>query len=153
MIGKLMVTRFRAAVALILLAIFAVFSIGSGLRQIPIYGRQVLKVRQTGDDLSHWSSRLAPLLAYLPETGLIGYITEENIPGLIYSEFDLSTEWAMSQNVLAPRILVHGSDQPLVVGNLGSLTAEQIPDAVAPLGLELERSFGFGIYLLRRVSR
>lgn len=148
-----MALKLRAGLALIFLLILSAASLSAGARQAMLLRQQSLKVHQNGDDLTHWANRLAPLIPYLPENGPVGYISEQDIPGLDYSATDQGEEMAMSQYMLAPRILIQGPDQPLVIGNIANLSPDQIPAAVAPLGLKLDHTFSYGIYLLRRVQR
>lgn len=147
-----MENKVRAVLALLLLAgLAAAVFISNGV-QLPRFRQQAQAVQQNGDDLTHWAERLAPVLPYLPATGVIGYISERDIPGLTFNATDQGEEFAMSQYVLAPRILEEGGGRALVVGNFGGLSPDEIPVVVAPLGLELERAFSYGIYLFRRAA-
>ena len=148
-----MANKLRAALALLLLAILAATVLVSGARQLPVLRRQAAAVHQNGDDLTHWADRLAPLIPYLPERGVIGYISERDIPGMAFNATDQGEEFAMSQYVLAPRILEEGTKRELIFANIGGLSPGEVPAAVAPLGLRLERSFSFGIYLLKQAPR
>jgi hypothetical protein len=148
-----MAFKLRARLALIFLVVLSAASLFSGARQAVVLRQQSILVHQNGDDLTHWAERLAPLLPYLPSSGPIGYISEQDIPGLDYSATDQGEEMAMSQYVLAPRILVQGADHPLVIGNIANLSPDQISAVVAPLGLKLEHTFSYGIYLFRRVQK
>ena len=148
-----MANKLRAALALLLLAILTVAGLGSGARQVFSLRRQAAAVHQSGDDLTHWSERLAPLIPYLPDRGVIGYISERDIPGMAYNATDQGEEFAMSQYVLAPRILEEGTKHELIFANIGGLSPDEVPAAVAPLGLRLERAFSFGIYLLSQAPR
>jgi hypothetical protein len=145
-----MALKLRAGLALIFLTVLSVASLGAGVRQALLLRQLSNKIHQTGDDLTNWADRLDPLIPYLPQDGLVGYISERDIPGLDYSATDQAEEMAMSQYVLAPRILVQGPDQPLVIGNIVNLNPDQIPTAVTPMSLELDRTFNYGIYLFRR---
>ena len=147
-----MANKLRGILALVLLAILVSVAVIASAGQLLRLAQQAQAAKQNSDDLTHWGERLAPLIPYLPDTGELGYISERNIPGVGFSATDLGEEFAMSQYVLAPRILVEGTDHALVVGNIGSIPPDEIPAAVAPLGLKLERVFSYGIYLFKRVG-
>jgi hypothetical protein len=148
-----MAPKLRAGLALILLALLSVASLGAGARKALFFHQRSIIIHQTGDDLTNWAKRLEPLIPYLPQDGPIGYISERDIPGLDYNATDQAEEMAMSQYILAPRILVQGPDHTQVIGNIINLSPDQIPAAVAPLGLEVDRTFSDGIYLFRRVHK
>ena len=145
-------SKLRAALALLLLAVLAAASLYAAARQAPLLRNQAAQVRLNGDDLTHWGERLSTLLPYLPQTGQVGYLSEQDFPGLDFNPIDQNEEMAMSQYVLAPRILAHGHDLPYVIGNIAPLSPEQVQAAVALLGLRVERSFGLGIYLFRQAG-
>lgn len=144
--------KVRAALALLLLITMTAAVFSSSVVQMLRYRQQAQAVQQNGDDLTHWAERLAPLIPYLPESGVFGYISERDIPGLKFNATDQGEEFAMTQYVLAPRILEQGLTRELVVGNLGGLSPDEASAAAAPLGLRLERDFGYGIYLFRRAE-
>ncbi len=143
-------TKLRAGAALVLALGLALGALVSAGRQVALLRQQSRDVHLAGDDLTQWGNRLEPLLPYLPASGEVGYISEQDIPGLSYSATDVNEEMAMSQYALAPRILVQGAAQPLVIGNIASLDPAEVEAAAGRLGLKLERSFGLGIYLFRR---
>jgi hypothetical protein len=145
-------SRPRAVLALLLLLGLAVAALLSGLTSYRQWHRQTALVHQNGDDLTHWAERLAALQAYLPPAGIIGYISERDLDGVPYSATDQSEELAMSQYVLAPRILEEGAAREIVIANVGGMGSDEIQARVKPLGLKLQHEFGLGIYLFRKVQ-
>jgi len=147
-----MAHKLRAGAALLLLAGLAAAALIASALQAPRLREQAVAIQRSGDDLALWAERLAPLIPYLPERGVLGYISERDIPGLAYSATDQGEELAMSQFLLAPRILEQGARRELVLANLGGLSPQEAEQAAAPLGLQLERAFDYGIYLFRRAA-
>jgi hypothetical protein len=73
----------------------------------------------TDDPVADWEKRFAPLKEQLPFTrGVVGYISDSNIPGFPYNAANDEGEYVLAQYVLAPVIIVRGTGQKWNVGNL-----------------------------------
>lgn len=76
--------------------------------------------------------RFAALKQVLPQQGIVGYIGNSGSPADYY----------LTQYALAPLIVDHSSNHPLVVGNFSNS-----PPAVPPDHLQLVKDFGNGVLL------
>jgi hypothetical protein len=73
----------------------------------------------TDDPVADWEKRFAPLKDHLPfKRGLVGYISDSNIPGYTYNAANDEGEYVLAQYVLAPIIIVRGTGQEWNIGNL-----------------------------------
>jgi hypothetical protein len=73
--------------------------------------------------VANWDKRLSKLTAHIPfERGLVGYISNEDIPGAAFSPNDVSGEYVLTQYAVAPLILIRGTDQQWNILNLDSKT-------------------------------
>lgn len=97
------------------------------------------------DAASEWERRLRGIQDDLPRQGMVGYVSEQDYPGIIYSATDQDEEFSLSQYALAPLILDRGNTHhELVIGNFAGETNYQFE---AVLGLKLIHNYGYGIYL------
>jgi hypothetical protein len=114
---------------------------------------QAYRTRLAGqqDPATAWEDRLRAVRDALPPSGSVGYISEQNIPGLKYNPIDSDEEFAMTQYFLVPRILVRGSVLDYSVGNLNLKGDSQI-DLKMVFGVQRVTSYGLGIYLFQRVN-
>lgn len=76
--------------------------------------------------------RFALLKPALPQQGIVGYVGDSTSPADYY----------LAQYALAPLIVDHSSNHPLVVGNFSNS-----PPAVPPDHLQLVKNFGNGVLL------
>jgi hypothetical protein len=112
------------------------------------YGVETAYQRQFRDPylIGAQFSRLAPMLSAVPESAVIGYLTDAQ-PG---STTD-SAMFGGAVYVLAPRLLVRGADHDWVLGNFTR------PADFAALGrtngLRLHQDFGDGVVLFQREPR
>jgi hypothetical protein len=134
--------RFAAA-GLCLLAVIGLV----GLIRPMLSGRAPAVVSK--DPVSDWEDRLRVLRDDLPPSGEIGYVSEENVPGLTWDATDADEEFAMTQYFLAPRVLVRGKVLAVTIGNI-NLPEDYSGDLKAVLGVQDTTSYGMGIYLFRR---
>jgi len=59
--------------------------------------------------LDRWETQMALVRKALPiKRGLVGYISEQDVPGAEYGYWDTETEFILTQYALAPLILVKG---------------------------------------------
>jgi hypothetical protein len=141
--------RIRGYAAISLLIILAVFSLGSSFSALQYALSRWKFSGDLLDDPIIMANRLKLLEASLPPRGSIGYLSEQDIPGLGFNPIDQDEEFAMTQYALAPRIIVRGADQPLVIVNIPNQTSQSIQNMTAPFGLTLVEKFDFGLYLYR----
>ena len=90
--------------------------------------------RLHADDIAQRSEqRFAALKPALPQHGVVGYIGDSTTPADYY----------LAQYALAPLIVDHSPNHPLVIGNFLLSSAPSVPSA----NLHLVRDFGNGVLL------
>ena len=141
--------KFRLYTSIILLIGLVVFSVAASLRQFQIARSNWNFTGNLLDDPIIMANRLQLLKAKLPAAGLIGYLSEQDIPGLGFDPIDQDEEFVMTQSALAPRILVEGAGPSLVIINIPYQTPEDMVRITAPFKLTLVEKFDFGLYLYR----
>jgi len=106
-------------------------------------------VEQGADPGSGWENRLARLRAELPDHGLIGYLSEIDVPGLSNDPIDTNQEYVMTQYFLAPLVVQRNANHKLVMANI---VAENFDPTVVEkiYSLRLIYDFGDGIYLFEK---
>ncbi len=93
--------------------------------------------RRTADLVAQRSDlRFASLKAQLPSRGTVGYIGESS---------DSVADYYLAQYALAPLVLDHSTNHPLVVGNF-PVSTPGFPEG----DLQLVQDFGDGVLLLQR---
>ena len=76
------------------------------------YMRSTFGMQRGSEALDAWEARLEPVKAALPiKRGLVGYVSEWDVPGAEYGEWDQESEYLLAQYALAPLILVKGGSQ------------------------------------------
>ena len=71
------------------------------------------------DPVADWEIRFGPLKQQLPfQRGVVGYISDSSIPGITYNAANDEGEYVLTQYVLAPIIIIKGTDQEWNVANL-----------------------------------
>jgi len=71
------------------------------------------------DPVADWEIRFGPLKQQLPfQRGVVGYISDSSIPGITYNAANDEGEYVLTQYVLAPIIIVKGTDQEWNIANL-----------------------------------
>ena len=141
--------KFRLYVSIILLICLVIFSAAASLRQFQISRSNWKFTGYLLDDPIIMANRLQLLKGKLPATGLIGYLSERDIPGMGFNPIDQDEEFVMTQYALAPRILIEGADPALVIVNVPYQTPEDMVRITAPFKLTLVEKFDFGLYLYR----
>jgi hypothetical protein len=136
--------------AILSVFIFAVM-LGSAGWHIYLVLQQAYSARTAAriepDPVSGWNDRLQPLMESLHSEGVVGYVSEQDLPDLEYSPGDSDEEFAMTQYFLAPIILDRGSTaHRYVIGNF-SLPAGYEPHFEERLGVIVIKNYGMGIYL------
>ncbi len=103
------------------------------------------------DGRSLWEQRLTELRGDLPKQGVIGYVSEQDIPGAAYDPVNSNEEYALTQYFLAPLIVQRGTDYDYVIGNFGNPNDDYQVEKT--LGIEPAASYGMGIYLYKGHSK
>lgn len=101
--------------------------------------------------LERWEERLAPARDAIPvERGVIGFVSDWNVPGIEYHFSDVESEFLLTQYALAPLVLVNG---PVAEWNIAILNnrAFKIWEEANAGQFEVIR-FKNGIYLLHRLE-
>jgi len=105
-----------------------------------------------GDDpVADWEKRFAPLKAQIPfRRGFVGYISDSNVPGASYDAANDEGEYVLTQYVLAPIILVRGTDHEWNIANLDRQSFELWNKSHQ--GTFDVTTFKGGLYLLHRTG-
>jgi hypothetical protein len=105
----------------------------------------------TDDPVADWEVRFEPLRERLPFVrGVVGYISDADVPGATYDSADDLGEYVLTQYALAPIIIVRGPDQEWNVANLSAeaydlWSGQEHPEFdIQPLGS--------GLHLLHRIG-
>ncbi len=73
----------------------------------------------TDDPVADWEKRFTPIKERLPfRRGLVGYISDSSIPGVSYDAANDEGEYVLTQYVMAPIIIVKGTNQEWDIANL-----------------------------------
>lgn len=106
----------------------------------------------TDDPVADWERRFEPLKKQLPFVrGAVGYISDSDIPGFNTDPANDAGEYVLTQYVMAPAIIVRGTNQEWNIGNLSPQaykTWSQANDGQFEV-----QAFGGGIYLFHRISK
>jgi hypothetical protein len=71
------------------------------------------------DPVADWEKRFAPIKERLPfRRGVVGYISDSSVPGAIYDAANDEGEYVLTQYVMAPIIIVKGTNQEWNIANL-----------------------------------
>jgi hypothetical protein len=136
--------RLRVIIAFIIIILFTAVNGFKFWQSLP----KSIKLDGLGrDSIVEWDERLDPLKKDLPERGIVGYVSEKDIPGLTYSDTDEESEYIMTQYILAPLIIVRRVNTDLVIGNFGSIDYQE--EYTRKLGLVMIKNYGMGIYLFK----
>jgi hypothetical protein len=106
----------------------------------------------TDDPVADWERRFGPLKRQLPFVrGAVGYISDSSIPGITTDLANDQGEYVLTQYVMAPIIIVKGTDQEWTIGNLSPQAFRTWSQS--NLAQYEVRAFTGGLYLLHRVSK
>jgi len=137
--------KYLQRIALILIALLGVKTGIEGL----ISSRNI----HTNDDsIVIWEERLSKLIAPIPfKRGLVGYISNEDIPGAAFDADDAEGEYTLTQYAIAPLILSRGTEQEWDILNLDPETYKKWLRANAD---DFETvGAGGGMFLVHKVTR
>ena len=71
------------------------------------------------DPVADWEKRFTPIKQRIPfERGLVGYISDSSIPGVDFNAANDEGEYVLTQYVMAPIVIVKGTDQEWDIANL-----------------------------------
>jgi hypothetical protein len=107
-------------------------------------GNYLSPSRQTFD-VDLYRARFAPLAVVIPKDGVIGYLSDLD-PSLPAA----TAEYYLAEYFLAPAVLENSTRPALVIANLHRPPAGGYFESQ---GFRIDRDFGSGLYLLRRVQR
>jgi hypothetical protein len=85
--------------------------------------QNLISTRELGsvsdDPVADWEKRFAPIKEQLPfQRGVVGYISDSNVAGASYDAANDQGEYVLTQYVLAPIVIVKGTDQEWNIANL-----------------------------------
>ncbi len=79
----------------------------------------------TDDPVADWEKRFAPVKAKIPfERGVVGYISNADVPSAAYNAANDEGEYVLTQYVLAPLIIRRGTAQEWNIANLDKAAFE-----------------------------
>ncbi len=132
----------------IILALLVLLGIKTGIQGF------ISTINMPSPDVSvaNWDERAAALKESIPfERGMVGYISDIDIPGVEYDRQNLVGEFTLTQFAIAPIVLIQGSDDE--EWNILSLTpqAYEIWSAENAQNYEVIK-FGGKFYLAHKVN-
>jgi|GEM_PF-6010948 len=130
------------------LAAIVILGVGTGVESF----RSSAEIHSNDESVINWDDRLSNLIALIPlERGMVGYLSNEDIPGAAFDPDDASGEYILTQYAVAPLVLIRGAEQDWNLLNLDPETYEkwiqENEDRYRLVGS------GGGIYLARRVAQ
>ena len=128
----------------IFVVVSLLFSIQSMI--IPLQNWNPATLNQDAKTL--WGKRILSLAGDLPETGMIGYISEQDIPGQEFDPIDTNEEYVLTQYFLLPRKVIQGTDYEYVIANFGGIENLDIEKVERLSGLSVTGEYGNGLYIL-----
>jgi hypothetical protein len=132
----------------IILIVIAVLGVKTGIENFT----SSIKIHSNDTSVAIWDERLSNLIAPIPfERGLVGYISNEDIPGAAFDKDDAEGEYILTQYAIAPLILIRGTDQEWNILNLDT-TAYETWHQTNVNDFELV-GFGGGLYLVHKVDK
>lgn len=131
-----------------LLAVIVTLALAASVQNL-LSTRELGSVRD--DPVAAWEVRFAAVKQRLPfRRGVVGYISDANIPGAVYDPANDEGEYVLTQYVMAPIIIVKGTDQEWNIANLDRAAFEQWSQANADQ-FQVTTLKG-GLYLLHRLG-
>lgn len=132
----------------IILIVIAVLGVKTGIENFT----SSIKIHSNDTSVAIWDERLSNLIAPIPfERGLVGYISNEDIPGAAFDKDDAEGEYILTQYAIAPLILIRGTDQEWNILNLDTTVYETWHQTNVN-DFELV-GFGGGLYLVHKVDK
>lgn len=117
--------------------------------------RNLITTRELGsvsdDPVADWEKRFTAIKERIPfKRGVVGYISDSSIPGIGYDAANDEGEYVLTQYVMAPIVIVKGTNQEWDIANLDK-QAFQLWSKANQGKFEVAVSKG-GIYLLHRIG-
>jgi hypothetical protein len=102
-----------------------------------------------GDDMvTAWDRRLRKIRSLLPESGIVGYVADWDIPGYAYGSSDQEVEFLLAQYSVSPVVLERGVNHKLILGNFSDNgDSTKIEKVQTQLGIKLLQSYTNEIFL------
>ena len=107
----------------------------------------------SNDMVTSWDVHMRSVAAVLPsEVNVVGYLENADLKGS--TSMQDFAEFFLTQYGLAPVVLQKGSNHEWIVGNFGhTLAPHELSILDQMLGPHTNQDFGFGIYLIHRISK
>ena len=107
----------------------------------------------SNDIITSWDTHIRLVkVALPPDVNVAGYLENADLRGSTSTQ-DLA-EFFLTQYGLAPIVLQKGSNHEWIVGNFGhTLAPHELSILDQMLGPHTNQDFGFGIYLIHRISK
>jgi len=124
--------------AAILLAALSIYSAVNGYQIAAQAAGEI-----SGDDMvSAWDKRLRKIRPLLPESGVIGYLADWDVPGGTFGSSDQEVEFLLAQYTIAPVVLERGKDHAIILGNFGDDgNPEKLQKVQDSLGIQLTQPY------------
>ncbi len=104
-------------------------------------------LRPNNDPVTQWQARLERIKQDLPASGVVGYISEQDMENMPFDAVDSDEEFVITQYSLAPLVLDRGNAQhAYVIGNF-NITPDEEALLEPYFGVKMIGSYGMGIYL------
>jgi hypothetical protein len=144
--AKMLPNIHRIALSL-LLVVLAGLAIYSSIRDYQTASAAARDLN--GDDMvTAWDRRLRKVRSILPESGVIGYVADWDIPGYTYGSSDQEVEFLLAQYTVAPVVLQRGTDHNLILGNFSDNgDPTKIDKVQEQLGIKLLQAYSNEIFL------
>jgi hypothetical protein len=129
-----------------IILVLAVAAIATSFMPFRYYA-SYFRLSQIGKDpVSGWEKRFTEMKKDLPRSGVVGYVSEKDYPGVGFDPTDSNEEYVQTIYTLAPLVVNHGTQFAYVVGNFGP----DFPyDFEKILGLKKIAYYGYGFYLFK----
>jgi hypothetical protein len=108
-----------------------------------------IHVSTVNDGPTQWEQRVQRIKADLPSSGVIGYLSERDVPGLDFNPIDADEELAMTQYFLAPLIVEEGASRQYIFANFSDPQVK-IASVERQFGIRMLNNYGMGIYLFEK---
>jgi hypothetical protein len=132
----------------IVLIVIALLGIKTGVQNFV----STVNIHSNDKAVENWDERISNLIAPIPfKRGLIGYISNADIPGAAFNKADDSGEYILTQFAVAPYIIIRGTGQEWNILNLDPNAYEKWRQANANDFKVV--NFGGGMYLVHKVDK
>ena len=106
------------------------------------------------DMISSWEKRVRKSRLLLPNSGIVGYVADWDLPDKQFGPKDQQVEFLLTQYTLAPLVLVRGTDHEIIIGNFNDTgDPGRINNVTSILGIELTTAFSNEFYIFKGPGR